>query len=255
MKAMKRLMWPKIMAKEPWGEKRRSQIREPWQWALVGAAIWWPIAGTAGYVAIDAGDIGESMVFAIGAACFGAMPVLLFRMGKAGENLMGWETEALEERELGQETVQRRSKTPAQCRSRVGPQRWASSSNPCREPSRVADAPWTVMASSEPAGEAMGVLDVAGRLPDHSPSPPVEGPSVLSCTARIPAPGPAPASGAGFCQRVRWRCSIGRNVLPDAPGDMPVPAPGWRFPPFSGLLACGGAIRVKNRLYRLSGAI
>ena len=37
-----------------------------------------------------------------------------------------------------------------------------------------------------------------------------------------------------------WRCPIGWNVLPDAPGDMPVPAPGWRFPPFSGLLACVG---------------
>ena len=69
----------------------------------MGATIWWPIAGTAGYMAIDAGDIGESMVFAIGAACFGAMPVLLFRMGKAGEDLMGWETEALEALEAQEE--------------------------------------------------------------------------------------------------------------------------------------------------------
>ena len=39
---------------------------------------------------------------------------------------------------------------------------------------------------------------------------------------------------------LRWRCPIGWNVLPDAPGDMPVPAPGRRFRPFSGLLAYGG---------------
>ena len=44
---------------------------------------------------------------------------------------------------------------------------------------------------------------------------------------------------------LRWRCPIGWNVLPDAPGDMPVPAPGRRFRPFSGLLAYMGATGVE----------
>ena len=37
-----------------------------------------------------------------------------------------------------------------------------------------------------------------------------------------------------------WCGSIRGNMAPDAPGDMPVPAPGRRFRPFSGLLAWGG---------------
>ena len=51
--------------------------------------------------------------------------------------------------------------------------------------------------------------------------------------------------GPVLADDLRWCCSIGWNVLPDAPGDMPVPAPGRRFRPFSGLLAYMGATGVE----------
>ena len=81
----------------------RTHLREPWKWPFVGALICWPIAlglSQVAIMAIRARDLSETLAAIAGAAVFWVvLPVYTYRMGRTGEDLMGWETQAPEGRE------------------------------------------------------------------------------------------------------------------------------------------------------------